>query len=95
MSPEDKEYRQQNDLVRSQLETVRDNVTHYLEKDEMPHEWGSMDSLDDMRNSMDIASALMSECDVGFMPDVKAIINDFGECAAHDDVIKAAQSFTR
>jgi hypothetical protein len=51
-----------NKAVRLQLEHVRDELSHYLaDPEQMPHEWGSLDSLDDMRNSMWVATAFMDE----------------------------------
>jgi len=57
-----------NKLIRAQLQVVEDNLNCYLHHDglnglenptRMPHEWGSLDSLDDMRNSLYTAHYLL------------------------------------
>lgn len=51
-----------NAAVRAQLEVVLNEATHYLEDPkQMPHQWGSMDTYDDMRNSVRAVSMLL-EC---------------------------------
>jgi hypothetical protein len=50
-----------NKAVKGQLELVEAELKWYLhnDHDQMPHEWGSMDTYDDMRNSLRLAAALM------------------------------------
>src|SRR5437868_2545675 len=57
-----------NKAVKAQLELVRDWASDYVNVDgrgygegQMPHEWGSMDTYDDMRNSIRGASLLLEE----------------------------------
>ena len=57
-----------NKALHAQLTFVREQLDHYLptkprgwgDDSQMPHEWGSMDTYDDMRNSMRLA-ALMAD----------------------------------
>lgn len=49
-----------NAAVRAQLVDVRDEADYYVkDPKQMPHEWGSMDSYDDMRNSVTGLSMLL------------------------------------
>jgi hypothetical protein len=46
-------------IIRLQLEEVQRVLSYYIADEQMPHEWGSLDSLDDMRNSLYTAHLLM------------------------------------
>lgn len=78
-----------NRAIRAQLEEIAGEALGYISGEEMPHEWGSLDSFDDMRNSLAVGLALMdnllmspdSEDDV-----IKAAIVDRGLCATAEGV---------
>jgi len=46
-------------IIRLQLELVQHELSSYIADEQMPHQWGSLDSLDDMRNSLYTAHYLM------------------------------------
>jgi len=48
-----------NEILRLQLAVVQREVEGYIADVQMPHEWGSIDSMDDMRNSLYVANYLM------------------------------------
>jgi hypothetical protein len=58
-----------NELTKAQMEFVREGLSYYLGHEgreqmpdsvgQMPHEWGSMDTYDDMRNSMRLATIML------------------------------------
>ena len=68
-----------NEILRLQLAVVQREVEGYIADVQMPHEWGSIDSMDDMRNSLYCANYLM-----GMLQDVivGAMVDDQGE---HED----------
>ena len=93
-------------LIRAQLETVKDLLDNYLttgaqlcddstiieEPWWMPHQWGSMDSLDDMRNSLYLAEAMLDQLALGDIPfdDFKKNREELASpCATHPDVLTA------
>lgn len=55
-----------NKILRAQLELLQGEVNGYLApapdgSTRMPHEWGSIDSYDDMRNATDTALTLLNK----------------------------------
>jgi hypothetical protein len=48
-----------NAILRAQLAVVQKELEMYIADGQMPHEWGSIDSMDDMRNSLYTAHYLM------------------------------------
>jgi hypothetical protein len=87
-----------NKAVKGQLELVEAELKWYLhnDHDQMPHEWGSMDTYDDMRNSLRLAAALMDTLLDPFVDDQEAIDQarrafayEGSMCAVHDDVLLA------
>jgi hypothetical protein len=87
-----------NKAVKGQLELVEAELKWYLhnDHDQMPHEWGSMDTYDDMRNSLRLAAALMDTLLDPFVDDQEAIDQarrafayEGSICAVHDDVLLA------
>lgn len=83
-----------NTAVRHQLKHVQGELAHYLGEERMPHEWGSLDSLDDMRNSMAVATALMDEllwCNPDNQQDyLRRTIASRGACCCPDEVLELA-----
>lgn len=76
-----------NRMCRAQLEEVRSHLNYYLEKEQMPHEWGSIDSWTYMTGALGIATKLMealmqeadpaAEFDVDTDEGVKKLIRSF------------------
>lgn len=73
-----------NAAIKAQLTFVHDQLIHYLPVGErgwgddtkMPHEWGSMDTYDDMRNSLRLATMMMDD-----------FLDPFVDTTAEDPVI--------
>jgi hypothetical protein len=86
---------QLNAAIRGQLKLIHDQTEHYLsDPDQMPHEWGSIDSFDDMRNSLFVGVELMDHLMYGPDEDVTVFIRrtiaDRGMCASAQEVWNAA-----
>jgi len=96
-----------NQAVKDQLTFVEDLLQHYLptaprgwgDDNQMPHEWGSMDTYDDMRNSLRFAALLMDNLLDPFAPkdmdDEEVlrrtiVLSECGLCALAAPVIQAA-----
>jgi hypothetical protein len=75
-----------NEILRLQLAVVQRELESYIADGQMPHEWGSIDSMDDMRNSLYVANYLME-----MLQDViaGAMVNDQGEHADPLDHLKS------
>jgi len=96
-----------NAACHAQLTFVYGQLQHYLpseprgfgEDTKMPHEWGSMDTYDDMRNSLRLAAMMMDGLCDPFAPqdtdDTEAIrelivLSECGICATAEEVLVAA-----
>ena len=96
-----------NAACHAQLTFVYHELQHYLpseprgwgEDSKMPHEWGSMDTYDDMRNSLRLAAMMMDGLCDPFAPqdtdDTEAIrelivLSECGICATAEEVLVAA-----
>jgi hypothetical protein len=95
-----------NEATKAQLAFVRDQLDHYLptaprgwgDDSKMPHEWGSMDTYDDMRNSLRFAAILMDGLLDPFIEvtdeveelRVAIVIAECGLCAVADEVLALA-----
>jgi hypothetical protein len=96
-----------NAACHSQLTYVYHELIHYLpaaprgfgEDSKMPHEWGSMDSYDDMRNSLRLAAMMMDmlldpftdqDTDDAEVIREAIVLSECGICAVADGVLNAA-----
>ena len=96
-----------NAACHAQLTFVYHELQHYLpseprgwgEDSKMPHEWGSMDTYDDMRNSLRLAAMMMdrlldpfADQDTDDTEVLREIIvrSESGLCATADEVLVAA-----
>lgn len=83
-------------IIRLQLEVVAHELEGYIADEQMPHEWGSLDSLDDMRNSLYTAHCLMelhTNLVVGADEDPLDYLREhfadvFSPCSTHTEVEK-------
>ena len=83
-----------NDAVRGQLGLIAAEAAAYNEEAQMPHEWGSIDSFDDMRNALWVALELMDNLMYGPEDEeivfIRKTIAERGICAAAEEVWNAA-----
>jgi len=95
-----------NKAAKAQLTFVKEQLDHYLptaprgwgDDEQMPHEWGSMDTYDDMRNCLRFAATLMDGLLDPFIEvtdeaeelRVLIVISECGLCAVAEDVLTAA-----
>lgn len=65
-------------LVKAQLKSLGEDCADYVSGDQMPHEWGSLDSYDDMRGAIHWAEAMLEAVIDPMFP------SDFQNAPDHD-----------